>query len=244
MKKWFLLFSLLFGSTAFAAPEAINVLTEEWAPYNFTENGKISGYSTEVVEAILRKANLSYTINVLPWARAYTMAQKGPNSLLYTMGRLPEREQLFKWVGPIAPRQVWLFRLKSRSDIQVRTLADAKKYTIGVVQLDGITQYLERNGFKIGKHLATVSNEEQNQRKLLAGRVDLITGNEIAVAFQMKQMHLPFDKLEKVFRLVDENYWMGFSLNTPDSVVWRTQRALDLLKGEGLLTRIEARYLR
>lgn len=252
MKIWFfVILIILFGWTQWGLSQEISVVTEEWGPYNFTENNRITGYSTEVVEAVLQKANLTYIIKMYPWARAYKMALEEPNTLIYTMGRNDEREYLFKWVGPIAPRQLSLFKLKTRSDVIIRTLEDAKKYKIGVVLKDSSTQFLESKGFKCPKNLEVVTNYELNQRKLLAERVDLITGNEIALAFQLKQKNisfgnkkLSFEKLEKILLLIDENYWMGFSLKTSDKVVEQTQTALDTLRKESKLEEIQIKYLK
>ena len=40
--------------------------------------------------------------------------------------RSGKREGLFKWVGPLAPRKMWLYKLKKRKDINVKTLEDAR----------------------------------------------------------------------------------------------------------------------
>ena len=46
--------------------ESIKVVTEEYPPYNFTQNGKIIGSATTVLTAILDKAKLDYEIKSYP----------------------------------------------------------------------------------------------------------------------------------------------------------------------------------
>ena len=75
--------------------------------------------ANEVVEEILKRIKINYKLGIYPWARAYQVAQDAPNVLIYSTGRNDQRENLFKWVGVIAPFDVYLYRLKSRPDIKV-----------------------------------------------------------------------------------------------------------------------------
>lgn len=52
----------------------LEMVTEEWPPYNYTGNGKITGISTRVVTETLHRAGIRFRITVYPWKRAYTMA--------------------------------------------------------------------------------------------------------------------------------------------------------------------------
>ena len=69
------------------------------------------------------------------------------NILIYSIGRSPEREKLFKWIDIISPYEVYFYKLKSRKDISIKNLEDAKKYRIGGVNNDIRTQYLLGKGF-------------------------------------------------------------------------------------------------
>lgn len=85
---------------------AILVVTEELPPYNFTENGVITGSSTEVVRAVMREVGLEADIVSLPWARAMNKALTQPNVLIYTIATTPMRLPQFKWVGEINSSKV------------------------------------------------------------------------------------------------------------------------------------------
>ncbi|MEI8631015.1 hypothetical protein P4S72_00655 [Vibrio sp. PP-XX7] len=76
------------------------------------------------------------------------MALDEKDILIYSIARTKERESLFKWVGPIAPYNVYLFKLKARSDIIVNTLEDVKKYRIGGAYQDVKQLYLVSQGIK------------------------------------------------------------------------------------------------
>ena len=91
----------------------------------------MKGVSTEVVLAVLKEVNVKAKIELYPWARAYQIATTKKNHLIYSIGRIPERENLFHWVGTIAPYKTSLYKLKIRKDIKIGSLNDAKRYTIG-----------------------------------------------------------------------------------------------------------------
>ncbi len=95
-----------------AEPETIRILTEEFPPYNYTETGQITGFSTAVVHAVLAEIGMHGEFQSMPWARAYETAQNSEGVLIYSIGRNPQREKLFKWVGVIAPVRYYLYSLR------------------------------------------------------------------------------------------------------------------------------------
>ncbi len=83
--------------------QVLTFYTEELPPFNMTEKGRITGVSTDVVEAVMRRTGLSYEIESYPWARTYKLAQTGATSMIYSISRRAKREALFKWIGIIVP---------------------------------------------------------------------------------------------------------------------------------------------
>ena len=52
----------------------LQIVTEDFPPYNFEENGVMKDLSTEVVLAVLKEIKEEPEIQILPWARAYKYA--------------------------------------------------------------------------------------------------------------------------------------------------------------------------
>lgn len=134
--KRFILAFLTLWASASQANQVLEVLTESWAPFNYEKDGKITGYSTEVVEAVLQEVGIPFQIRMGVWTGIYQKALDEPNQLIYTISRIPEREDKFNWIGPIADRQQALYKLKQREDIQVDTLEDVKKYRLVLQESD------------------------------------------------------------------------------------------------------------
>lgn len=79
----------------------LNVLTENFVPFNYMENNEITGFTAEIVDILLEKTGIQPwrgKILLWPWKRAYQTALEEDNVLLFTTTRTPERETLFKWV--------------------------------------------------------------------------------------------------------------------------------------------------
>ncbi len=227
--------------------QKITVVTEEWGPYNYTENGVVTGISTEIIQATLNLAGIKAHIEIVPWARAYNRALKKENILIYSIYRSEEREALFHWIGPInAPTNYYLYKLKSRNDISLDSIPDARKYITGVMNNDNAHQHLKKHGFKEVTHLDVVHDEILNIKKLLAGRIDLIPSAELSLSYRMHKHNLPYHELEKALVIYgnEARSYMAFNKNTSTEIVQRVQKAFDTLKADGIVQKTTDKYLK
>lgn len=231
---------LFFAGTfigAVAHSETITAVTETSA-YTFLKGDRVAGTATEVVEKTLQAAGLTdYQFKLYPWARAYDMALKEPGVLIYLIARTPAREQQFRWAGEIMKIQYHLYRLRARSDIHVKTLADAKNYTIGVMRDDVRQQYLLTKGFY---RLAVSAQSMDGFNKLIKGQVDLVPLTEDDANTLCLQAHFDCAGLERVLTLdeASSGLYMAYSTSTEASIVQKTRAAFDKLKADGTVRRI------
>lgn len=124
------LICLFIVSVMFAAKveaQKLTIYTEEFPPFNFTEKGKITGVSTEIVQHVMADTGIGYRIKSLPWKQSYRLAQNEPNTLIFSISRNSRREALFKWIGILTPTTYSVMALKSRSDIKIARLGDMKR---------------------------------------------------------------------------------------------------------------------
>ena len=116
MKKWSTLFVFFFMSVIITNVKAqdFRIVTENFPPYNYRADDSIKGFSTSIVKTMLGmlKVKPKNGIEVMPWVRTFETARLEKNVLIYSMGRNPKRENLFHWIGPIAPSKYFLFSLK------------------------------------------------------------------------------------------------------------------------------------
>ncbi|TXT40183.1 MAG: amino acid ABC transporter periplasmic protein [Comamonadaceae bacterium] len=217
----------------------VTVVTCIEPPYQMQEEGRpLTGVSVELVQMMLKEADVDLKIEVYPWARAYGMAQRQENVLLFSILRNPPREKLFKWVDALHPFHVNLYRMKNRPDIVVNTLEDAKKYRIGVLRDDSRNIFLRSQGF--GGKLDEVALDSQNIKKLFLGRIDLLPSDPIVLSYWFKVINADpaslekysMEKVEGIYHVTGadgENY-VAMSPQTDDRVVEHFRRALDRVK--------------
>lgn len=220
---------------------SIEIVTEDFPPYNYETAKGAEGLSSEVVKAALREANIKANITFYPWARAYELAKVRKDTLIYSIARIPERESLFHWVGIIAPYNTSIYKLRERTDITIQSLDQINQYTVGVSRADVISQYLRRKGVA---NLMEVNRDIQNLHKLYRSRVDLIAYDEASFKQQIDQENLDPKKFERIFRLteISDNMYMAFSLQTDISIVEKLKAALERIRKNGVIERIHKKY--
>jgi polar amino acid transport system substrate-binding protein len=139
------LLSLIGLAVPGAAARALTFVTEENPPFNYTEQGKVVGISTEIVTELARRGGVPAQIQSMPWEQAYIAAQRDKETCIYSTARIDNRERLFFWIGPIATNQ-WVLIAKSDFAGTVKTVEDARKYRVGVVAKDAKIEFLMSKG--------------------------------------------------------------------------------------------------
>lgn len=241
-KKQFIVFFLCIFMSVPAFGQTIQVVTEELAPYNYTENDNVVGFCTEVVQEVLKRANLEYSIHSYPWAKSYEIAQSQPNVLIYSIGRNVEREPLFKWAGVLAQIEIYFLKLKSRVDIRIKTLDDAKKHKIGTVRDDFRAQFLAKEGFT--DQLDLVDSDRDNIRNLFDHKIDITPIDELTAYHITNQEGYSFYDLEKTLYIKDVSVelYIAFSNQTSDDIVGECRKALLNIKEDGTYEEIKSKY--
>lgn len=246
VRRFACLAALWFCAAASAAgADSVRILTEEYPPYNYTDQGKITGLATEVVEAVLKELKLHGDFQSLPWARAYETARSTPDVLIYSIGRTPERDKSFKWVGVIAPTNYYLFGRPDKA-YDVDSLDAAKQYRIATVNEDVGEQFLVARGFVKGQNLQPSVRYEINYEKLRMERVDLWIMNELTASYLARQAgDDPAKTMVRVYRIPElsgEGYYMAFGKQTSDATVDKFRRALESLKESGRYEQLQRKW--
>ena len=216
----------------------LRIFTENLPPANYLEGGRLQGLSVEIVREILQRLKMTDTIEVVPWARGYTLALSQPNVALFSTTRLPQREKLFKWVGPLYS-QTWGFYGKKDSSIKIGSLDEARNVPrIGTYHKDAKEQYLQAQGFR---NLVSTNRNLSNIRHLLDGSIDLWVSSDFNMPYQARQAGVDPDNLELVYPFKKVINYIAFSTQTPDALVDKWQQTLDAIKQDGTYERLSRR---
>lgn len=227
----FLPLILLSAALTAAEPEDLTYITEDYAPSNYLEKGKLTGIAVELLKAIWGEMGVAeQPIQVLPWARGYARVQNEDNCVLFAMTRSASREALFRWVGPIYRGNYTLYS-SSSAPVALSSLEEAKKYRIGVIREDFSEKDLLYRGFPPSS-LVPVDTVEQLIRLLEIRRVDLLYlyADTLRVFAPMAGTRSG-DYHSSLVVSANVMYY-AFSRSTEDSLIARFQRALDRIDAE------------
>ncbi|MBH9403564.1 ABC transporter substrate-binding protein [Pseudomonas aeruginosa] len=236
---------LVGGARAATAPDySMVLLTENFPPYNMAINGKnfaqednIDGIAVDIVREMFKRAGIKYSLTLrFPWDRIYKLALEKPGYGVFVTARLAEREDKFKWVGPIGPDD-WVLLAKGDSPITLGSLDEAKKYRIRAYKGDAIAEFLGKNGFEADLAL----RDQENAQKLVKGQIDLWASGDPAGRYLAKQEGVT--GLKTVLRFNSDQLYLALNRETPDEVVQKLQAALDGMRKEGFVEDILNSYL-
>lgn len=220
------------------------LLTENFPPFNmavddknFARDDGIDGINAEIVREMFKRANITYSLTLrFPWDRLYKLTLDKPNYALFSTTFTPERQALFKWVGPLA-KTGWVLLAAPGNNLTVNSLKEAGQYTIGAYKNDAVSQHLESQG------LAPVNalRDQENVKKLTGGKIDLWATTDPVGRYLAKQEGV--SGLNTVLRFNEAELYLAINKDTPDEVVQRLQKALDELRNEGFIDEMTNSYL-
>lgn len=238
----FLLIALLF-STSLACAAELRIITEIAPPLNYTEDGtekgKLTGQAVDIVREVQKRIGDKTPIEVMPWARGYSMVQSEPNVMLFSTTRTQAREALFQWVGPVGTNE-WVFLAKKGSPIKVSSLADAKKVgTVGAYKNDARELFLKEQGFT---NIDSANEPETILKKMLAGRNDLWLTDKDEYLSMAKKQGIDPSSLTPLFVVQKTELYMAFSKGVPAGVIQKWNKGMNEIKADGTYKAILAKW--
>lgn len=216
---------------------ALTFTTEEYPPLNYSseEGKKISGYATDLVREMLDRTGIKATISVYPWKRAYQMALFNKETCVYSTTRTEARENLFKWVGPVAIDH-WVVFAKADSNIKVSTFDDLKKLKVGAYQGDAKAIFLKSKGIVTDEAI----NEELNAKKLAIGRMDVWVSGSASGPWVARSLGI---KIKPIFAIQEVHMYLACNPAIPDSEIAIMNQAIKAIKADGTYDKFLKSYM-
>lgn len=239
MKK---IIALVFITFSLFAKDNIQPLTENWTPYQMETKNGLQGISVDLVKEIQKRIGNKKEIKVFPWKRGYNITLQKKGYALFLTTRSKKRENLFKWVGPIASMKLAFFKNASRSDLNINSLEDAKKVASIIVAEDTIShQKLTELGFT---NLTINSLANYSLTKLLENKTDLYPVEYNAFMYKRKKEKLE-EKVVPVkmkIPIYSSHLYIAFNKETDEKTIKKWQKALDEIKADGTYEKITTKY--
>jgi polar amino acid transport system substrate-binding protein len=135
-----------------------------------------------------------------------------------------------------------LLRLKTRRDVQPRTLAEVKNFRVGVIKDDVSERELLGLGMELGRQLDRVSDYPALLRRFFAGHDELLALNQQLANDILRRYGYDPALIEPVLKFSDSRPSMALSLKTSEPLRHRIQKAWDNMRRDGSAASIAARY--
>lgn len=217
----------------------LQMLTEEAPPFSFLRDGKIAGFGTELVEELAKRTGTSITIRILPWARAYKMAQGAEPAGLFMAVRNAERETLFRWVGPV-DTSITAFYAKQDAKVHLAGIEDARAARRILVPREWYShQLLRQLGFS---NLNPVNTPEDMARMILNDRAEVMITANLELPILARKVGAKVTDFRMLYPINKVHDYIAFSLGTPEKTILLWQQALDRMKRDGSFAAIYARW--
>ncbi|MBX2832340.1 MAG: transporter substrate-binding domain-containing protein [Rhodospirillales bacterium] len=271
VSAFFLYLVLTFGTAPVLAQDGAGFVYQESVqePFNgryvlhLSENPRVRssgrpepGYFDSLAIQLFRKAGFEPDIVVqMPWKREMELAARESGHVIYPTTRSKDREDQFKWVGPVS-RTIWNLYGFSNQNWSEKSFNDLLvQARIGTLMGSARESYLRQRG---AQKIVTVPREELLLPMLLADRVDLIAmgRNILRHYIDAAQDQDGGEELPDIGRAASYRHcylYVAISGDVPDQDVSRLQAELDRFKtngffvenraAHGLSTNVESSFL-
>ncbi|MTV40980.1 transporter substrate-binding domain-containing protein [Duganella radicis] len=230
--------SLLLAGAVHAAP--LKIYGMESKPVSFQNGPRPDGFAVELARAIQERLGQHDPIEIVPWARANTLAVAGPGVMLLSIVRTTERARNMEFVGPIFSTRVTAFALKGQAAEWQRQNVDPRQLRAGARRGSIFVSLPRARGYKV---LDETNTSETAAKMLMNHRFDLWFDGEELYVDALRRAGYPPTEVEVAFRLDQVEVSFAFSRGTPAAIIQAWDSALRDMKRDGSFVRLHRKWM-
>lgn len=237
----------LLSGGIFAAPGLLRGAEPEWrlfamedfAPYNYRENGRFQGIDIDILDTAAQRIGVSFAYVPLPWRRALLAFVNGEGDGLFQLTPTEDRARTWRMVGPL--RQTVIVVVTRADGVHApQSIADLRGLRVGVVRGFTYGESFDRAAFFTRE---SSLDEQTSLRKLLLGRVDVAVIGRANARFIIDRLGLGARLRVLPQPLFAEGRYIAFHRTAAGLARGaRLQAALDAMQADGTTRAILARY--
>ncbi len=231
---------LLVCLSPLAQAERLRIVSDDWAPYIYQENGQPKGLHFEVANEVFKRLNIDVDWVFMPWKRCLAMIEQGQVDGILGLFKLPAREAFILYPDePLSQVQFVLFQARARPH-SVNTLQDLKGLTVGTSP-----GYNYSSAFNTARYFRREPGPTHaaNLGKLALGRVDLVVTDLNAGRYLLRRLNLEQQIEPLPLMIGNEPQYLGLARKQGhERLAQAFAQALRQFKREPAYAGIMARY--
>ncbi len=195
-------------STFLKTPE-LKFTTQDFAPFNYEENGKVAGPVAEIIREVCDEIDVECTFKLLPWDEAQKEVKEGNAHGMFVIGWNAERADWLTFSPPIL-RTEYGFFVREDNPLKFTTPMDVKGYSVFAYGPSNTSASLEEIKTEVfDMKMLLEENTEACLQKLSLGEGDAVYSNrDVGKAFISK---LDIKNLRYAGAHKNLLYYIGFS---------------------------------
>lgn len=224
---------------SFCQEKTVVLATADYEPI-LGEKLPDGGVFSALTREAFRRVGYRFEVKFVPWKRAIKQAEVGDYDGVLGAMLTPEREPFFTNTEAIMPFK-HLFFSRSEQTITYTDLRELKSYRIGIIRGSAIEETLTAAGLT----LESVTTYEQNLKKLMQERIDLMVGDNFLMLDLLKKYPEYKGKVNPVSPPIKISTLQNLiSKARPDhtTVVADFNRALQEMKADGTFNAIVGKF--
>ncbi len=237
--KYFILFiTFIFITTLSASQDyKLNISTGELPPYAYLKNNELSGLSVDIVKEIQKRVGYKYQIRNKPWGRVIKESHE-PYSMTFPLARVPYREKLYKWIGPIYTDS-FVFIVKKENYRNIKDINELKDISVGVNLGAPTTKRLKSLNFT---DLIIITSEIKLSKMFIRDRFQAWYSPKLMIYDMLNRLDYNLDDTSILYKDKTINFYITTSLDVDDKIIKIWQNELDKMKEDGTFQKIIKKY--
>ncbi len=166
--------------------EPLLIVTDPWPPHAYVENNQIVGSDVEVALAVLAEMGLEANIMLMPWKRCLAIVEAKQADAILAAAITEKRKTFLHFpFEPVSAGDTVFFK-RTDSPIDMVDLDNRMGHSVGSVLGYSYCDLLDESELIV--HSSRVASVEQNFKKLMLGRIDLLVAAEPVGYFRAAAM--------------------------------------------------------
>ncbi len=226
-------------SVAASSTPPVTLVTSDLPPMTMPGEAGQRGVLLDLVESLLKQADLPAQPEFFPWARAMLLATEKPRTLIVPLNRTPDRDARFQWLVKLYAQRFAFLTLADKP--RVDTVEQVRRMRIAGLRGSSNLDKLQQQGISLAKVYQSPSVADM-QRALERGLVDTLYGSELIHNDAWRRSGRDPALLQTGLVLESADIWLGAQGGITEAEQARLQQAHETLLADGSVERLFKKY--